>query len=104
MFVTQDVYSDTNNEDTKLLHCEKMGPRSCPDLDGMRVLAWLVVTDHELVARFLASRWAPRKPIGGLRTWQSWLSQRGKTGNVPTNLYNIASWWIETFGMPVIPS
>jgi hypothetical protein len=104
MVVTQDIYSDTNNEDTKLLHYEEMGPKLCPHVNGIRVLAWLVVTDRELEACFVTSRWAPTKPINGLRTWQSWLSQREKKGNIPSNLYNIASWWIETFGMPVILS
>jgi hypothetical protein len=104
MVIVQDIYSDANNEDTNLLHFNQMGPKSCPNLDGVRVLAWLVVTDRELKARFLTSKWAPARPINGLRTWQSWLAQRGKSGNMPSNLYNIASWWIETFGMPIVPS
>src|SRR6202790_1718859 len=40
MVVIQGVHSENNNEDTKLLHCDQMGPKLCPHLDGIRVLAW----------------------------------------------------------------
>jgi hypothetical protein len=99
----QDIYSDKNNEKTELLHSEKMGPASCPNLDGMRVFAWLVVTNPKFEDQFRKSRWGPDRSIGGLRTWQSWLVKKGK-GNMPANMYNVALWWIDTFGMPVIVS
>lgn len=99
----QSNYSDQNNEDATLLHVESMGPNSCPHLDGMRVLAWLVVTNPELEARFCSSRWAPKRPIGGARTWQSWLARKDPF-HLSANMYNIALWWIDAYGMPVIPS
>lgn len=99
----QSIYSDENNEDTKLLHLESMGPSSCPHLDGMRVFAWLVVTNPEFEAQFCTSRWAPTRPIGGIRTWQSWLARQDPI-HMSSNLYNIALWWIQVYGMPAIPS
>lgn len=98
----QGKYSDKNNEEEKLIHNEAMGPNSCPHRDGMRIFAWVVLTNPELSAAFQKSQWGPDKPITGARTWQSWIVKAGKNG-VPTNIYNIALWWIDTFGMPAVP-